>query len=166
MKKKIVAGVLALALLMACGFATGIFGAESGPGSSADPVVTQSYVTAQIDALKKELEDLTAKNQELTAQVESLSEKLETADEFIVVEIPDGGFLEGMSGTEMILRAGIATAVASSDGGVTDLSAATDLKDGASIEKNHLLIIPRSDGRGISCTGLCYVMVKGDYVLR
>ncbi len=218
MKKRLFIIITALALLIAAGFGSGIFGAENTPGSSGDPVVTQSYVKAQTDALKTEnqalrtqVSDLTDLVDTLTGRLDSLSVQLDALkeasgsqtgqdgqtsgqsgqqgqtsgqtgqsgqqgqtepqaqtipDHFVVVEIKNGGVLQGKEGTEMILRAGSASAIASKDGGVTDLTAGADLKDGTKITKNHLLIIPRDDGRGIRCTGLCYVMVKGDYELK
>ncbi len=211
MKKRLFIIITVLALLIAAGLGSGVFGAENTPGSSGDPVVTQSYVKAQTDALKTENQalrtqvgDLSDLVDTLTSRIDSLSAQLDALketsgqsgqdsqssgqsgqqgqtsgqsgqteqqapavpDHFIVVEIKNGGVLEGKEGTEMILRAGSATAIASKDGGVTDLTAGADLKEGTKITKNHLLIIPRDDGRGIRCTGLCYVMVKGDYELK
>lgn len=183
MKKKIIALTLCLCLIGIIGVLSSVSGAESGPGSSLDPVVTKSYVKAQTDELQQQADDLKAENEAVREELESLKKDLEelkenaqtgsgqsgTADasaHFVVVEVPNGGLLIGKEGTEMILRSGSATAVASSNGGVSDLTAGADLKDGVQITKNHYLVIPRDDGRGISCSGLCYVMVKGDYELK
>ena len=85
---------------------------------------------------------------------------------FTVVEVPEGGKLIGEMGTEMILRAGTAVAIDNGADGITDLTSGLDLKSGESVVKNHMLIIPRADGRGISCSTHCYVMVKGGYAIQ
>ena len=85
---------------------------------------------------------------------------------FTVVEVPEGGRLIGEMGTEMILRAGTAVAIDNGADGITDLTSGQDLKSGESVVRNHMLIIPRADGRGISCSTHCYVMVKGGYTIE
>ncbi len=186
MKKVLNWLIVCLCIVGLLGMLSSVSGAESGPGSSLDPVVTQSYVKAQTDALEKELSDLKAENEALRSDLDSIRKDLEAlksgsqegsqggsgqpaqtaAAGFVVVEVPNGGLLVGKEGTEMVLRAGSAAAVASKNGGVSDLTAGADLKDGTQIAKNHYLVIPRDDGRGIQCSGLCYVMVKGDYELK
>ena len=82
---------------------------------------------------------------------------------FVVVEVSEGGKLIGSMGTEIILRAGTAVAIDNGADGITDLSSGADLKSGESVIKNHLIIVPRTDGRGVICTSYCYFMVKGEY---
>ena len=105
------------------------------PGSPGDPLVTQSWVTKYVD--------------ELTA--------LE------VVEVDAGQRLLGGAGTEFILRAGQATIIDSELGGLADVTAGGDLGLGVSVPRNHLLIVPRSDGRGMQATSDIIVMVRGSY---
>ena len=85
---------------------------------------------------------------------------------FVVVKVDAGKSLIGSASAEIILRSGTATAIAGASGGVSDLTGGTDLSTGTDVSKNHLLIIPADDGRGIRCTTTCYVMVKGDYKLQ
>jgi len=83
-----------------------------------------------------------------------------------VVELSPGKSLIGFSGTEIILRSGTARAVDSNLGGLCDVTAGTDLRSGEEIPRNHLLIVPRDDGRGISATSHAIVMVRGKYTLK
>lgn len=137
MKKQFAAGVLLLVLLVA----TAVAWADStDPGSSSDPVVTKSYVDAQIATLKAS-----------------------ASTSFTVIFVESGKTLYGEEGTELILRSGTAVAVDNGTNGLSDLTKATELMSGGTVEKNHLIIVPRDDGRGISAKTDIYVMVKGGY---
>lgn len=125
--------------------AAGIFGAESGAGTAADPVVTKSYV----DQLFASIE-----GNETTSAI------------FEVVELQAGAKILGGAGTEMILRGGKATAIDNGKDGIADLTSGKDLKMDTTIALNHLLLIPKDDGRGMYCTMRSWVMVKGTYTIK
>jgi len=78
-----------------------------------------------------------------------------------VEEVPAGSTVVGESGTELVLRGGQATAVVSELGGLLDVTAGTDIKGGARIPANHLIVVPRSDGRGFYAVTDLILMVKG-----
>lgn len=80
---------------------------------------------------------------------------------FRVVEVPAGQVILGEAGTEMVLRSGKATAIVSPQGGLLDVTGGTDTPQGAQIPANHLIIIPRSDGRGFHAVTNLVLMVKG-----
>ena len=144
MDKKVLTG--ALVLLIALGMVlngAGIFGAESGAGTAADPVVTKSYVD------------------ELFASLSSGSQ----SDLFQVVEVSAGEKLIGGAGTELIVRGGKATAIDNGIDGISDLTAGKDLKTGNAVSLNHLLLVPKDDGRGLYCEARSWVMVKGTYTI-
>jgi len=82
-----------------------------------------------------------------------------------VVELSSGQSLIGYSGTEIILRSGTATVVDSELGGLCD-SLGSDLTKGTQVPKNHLLLVPRDDGRGIKATSNAFVMVRGKFDIR
>lgn len=152
--------LVAAALLAASCFAA-VFADDTVPGTAADPVVSKSYMDAQIAILQTQIDAL-------QDQVEALggSGGQGEAAKFVVVKVDAGKKLIGGASTEIILRSGTATAIAGASGGVADITGGTDLSTGTSVAKNHLLLIPVDDGRGIKCTGTCYVMVKGDYTLK
>lgn len=136
-----------LALFTSQAMADGVGGV---PGSVDDPVVTKSYVDKAIQALGKG---------------SSASSSL------TVVELYPGSTLYGFEGTEFIVRTGQVQAVAGKNGdGLTDLTAGADLGAGASVGHNHLLLIARSDNRGLRLApyyeGVAHIMVRGQYELR
>ena len=83
-----------------------------------------------------------------------------------VVELAPGQALKGFSGTEIILRGGQATIIDSELGGICDATAGIDLRGGEAVPSNHLLIVPRDDGRGIRAQSSVIVMVRGDFVIE
>lgn len=115
------------------------------PGSEGDPVVTKSYVDTQI------------------AQIKGSSG---TSDTYKAVQLKAGQKLIGNEGTEIILRSGEATAVDNGANGVSDITGAKDLMTGYWVAQNHLLLVPRSDGRGITATTDIWVMVRGSYTIK
>lgn len=84
----------------------------------------------------------------------------------LVVEIPAGKQLLGSAGTEIIVRSGSATAIDTLMGGLSDVTGGKDLKKGDPAPANHLLIVPRDDGRGILAVTSLFVMVRGGYTIQ
>ncbi|HHY16979.1 MAG TPA: hypothetical protein GX524_02785 [Firmicutes bacterium] len=83
-----------------------------------------------------------------------------------VVDLSPGNTLIGYSGTEIILRAGKGTIVDSEMGGLCDLTQGVDLRNGSEAPKNHLLLVPRDDGRGIKAASQATVMVRGSFTVK
>ncbi|MGI5838067.1 MAG: hypothetical protein ACOX8W_00165 [bacterium] len=80
-----------------------------------------------------------------------------------VVSVPAGQRLTAGVGTEIIIRDGKAAAVAGTGGGLSDLTAAKDLKAGEVLALNHLLLVPREDGRGFAAVSDVTALVRGQY---
>lgn len=141
LKSVLLAGA-AVVILVGSGFWLGGVAAETGdPGSAVDPLVSKSYVDQQVKALA----DQTS---------------------FQVVNLPKGSTLVGESGTEIVMRAGQVTVLASPLGGLLDVTGGRDLPQGYLAEQNHLLVVPRADGRGVQANHDSVLMVKGAYTLR
>lgn len=83
-----------------------------------------------------------------------------------VVTVPAGKTLIGQAGAEFILRGGRATAIASANGGLSDVTDARDIRQGENVIANHLLVIPRTDGRGLKALTDLFVMVRGAYEIK
>ena len=141
--KRLIAGLVVIAAVFAMTVAAAA--AADTPGSEGDPVVTKSYVDSQIAQLK-------------SGGVSSGTYK--------AVQLTAGQRLIGGEGTEVILRSGEATAIDNGANGVSDVTAGSDLMTGQSIGLNHLLLIPRNDGRGLQAHTEAYVMVRGSYTIQ
>ena len=116
----------------------------AGSGGSDDPLVTRSYVLEQIEKAISSLQG----NQGSGGTYE-----------WQIMELAPGQRLEGIAGTEMIVRAGSAVLVDPSGSGVPDITAGSNVRSGATISLNHQLLIPRTDGRGFVCQGNKNVIV-------
>lgn len=142
------------------------------PGSELDPVVTQSYVDKKFDEIKKDSISNKGKIEQLEKDIEGISKDSGnnnqiTADVFKVVELKKGQTLTAGESTEIIIRSGNVTAIASKNGGISDITQGKDLQTGDKIDLNHLLIIPRSDGRGIEVNlDGTFIMIKGKYEIE
>jgi hypothetical protein len=141
-KRRISVLIVVIALIVT----TIAVGAETyEPGSKDDPVVTKSYVDSKIAEIK--------------AQGTSSAV-------FEAVFVKAGQKLIGGGGTELILRSGTAVAIDNGVDGLSDVTGAKDLLGGNAVSRNHLLLIPRDDGRGISAKTDIWVMVKGSYTIN
>lgn len=141
---KLTRAVLGL-LLAAClvgGMAGGYFwGSRASaqapePGTEQDPLVTKSYVDEAVKPINLE-----------------------------VVELARGKQLVAEAGTEIIVRAGRASVVPGSLGGLADVTVGKDLTSGDA-PLNHLLVVPRSEGRGVKAVTDCVVLVRGGYTIK
>lgn len=132
-----------LAICVVFLFATTIYAVSAQPGTEDDPLVSKSYVDAQIAAMKSA-----------------------AGSNFAVVHVDAGKKVVGGEGTEMIVRAGEAIVYAEGSNGVADLTTGEDLRTGQEAKLNHLLLIPRGDGRGITAGSELYIMVRGSYTIQ
>ncbi len=147
MRSKVVISIGVMLCVVGTVFA--VLGAE--PGSQQDPVVTKSYVDMKIEELR--------------------SSGISINAGFEVITVPNGKKLIGDAGTEVIVRSGTAKAISVTtngiENGLQDVTDGVDIKGNAQIVNNHLIIIPRKDGRGISITSDgVYVMVRGGYTIQ
>ena len=131
--------------------------AFSEPGTERDPLVTLSYVEEKIDQVKEQLK----------FYVDSkISVDTGGGNVLEVVNLSEGQSIIGQAGTEMILRGGKATAIVSNLGGLSDITLGEDIGMNGKLSPNHLLIIPRDDGRGAYATTDAIFLVRGEYEIR
>lgn len=140
----------------------------SEPGSHSDPLVTSGYVDMKIEQLKSYI------NEKLSGIDGNFNEE----GSWQVVEVAADKSLVCKDGTEIILRSGKGEAISkittifengieeTIDNGLTDVTDGKDLKMGANIPQDHLLIVPRDDGRGVYCVSNSFFLVKGDYEIK
>jgi hypothetical protein len=184
--KYIAAGLLAVTIV-SVGITKYSIAASSEPGSSADPVVSKSYVDGKMNELKTLINSGTSNNgnasntsvskdqivSEVLAVVDALygdkssgANTGQTGQAFVPVQLFKGKYLLGGEGTEIILRSGKASAYSENEMGVVDVSLGKELFKGTSLSENHLLIIARNDGRGVYASEDSWFMVKGSYSIK
>lgn len=155
------------------------------PGSEEDPIITLSYVEKRIEQIKyyidQNFETINNDSVAINSQLEELKAKVDQSNlgsnntntsgegvavKFNVVFLKAGSTVILGESSEVIWRSGKATAIASQNGGLSDVTSGIDIPTGEEIPLNHLLIIPRNDGRGASVTVDSYVMIKGAYTIQ
>lgn len=160
LRHKLILLVIAVSMVLSAVYAV------ADPGDSNDPLVTLSYITKTLmpqieDVIDEKIEDaLDGKTQETPD-----SKPTATDNTYEIITAKAGQMLIGDEGTEMILRSGDATIVSGAQGGVSDLTAGLDLTQGAFVPKNHLLLSPRKDTRGMNFITDAVVIVRGEYSL-
>lgn len=130
--------------------------AFSEPGSNTDPLVTLSYVNKAVDQIKLYVDE----------KISNTSGGTSASNELVIVNVKEGEYLIGKAGTELILRGGKAKVVGGPLGGLSDVTKGDDLNHDQAVSHNHLLIIPRSEERGIYATEDAIFMVRGEYEVK
>ncbi len=111
-----------------------------------DPVISLSYL-----------------NEIFMPKVEN---KIKETAVFTVVNVGKGKTFVAKEGCELILRGGKGSVIASKSGGISDTTEGVDLADQTPLPPNHLLIVPRDDGRGFLAETDVILMVKGGYEIK
>lgn len=153
--------------------------AATTPGSDGDPLITSSYLDKKLqeisDSLQNTIKNLQAKIEQNDSNLTVLDKKVEefgkqapggSGSIYEVISLPTGKKLICENSTEVILRSGKAKVVSSNAAGLSDVTTGFDITPGKYVERNHLLIVPRTDGRGVVAQTLCVLMVKGTYSIE
>ncbi len=84
-----------------------------------------------------------------------------------VVKVDPGIRVLASDTGEVILRSGTARVIGNEyNEGISDLTSGVEIKNGELITKDHHLLIPRGDGRGIITETVCYIIYKGLYYMQ
>ncbi len=121
--------------------------AAAAPGTDDDPLVSKSYIDSVVYPY-------------IDNAVASGSGGVS------ILNLKKGQSLYGQAGTELIVRGGTAEIIATSKGGVCDVTSGFDVADGIAAHPNHLHIVPVADGRGLRATSDAIIMVRGSYEVK
>lgn len=162
--------------------------------SSEDPLISLSYLTnifkpeieqeyeervAELEARLSELENTSSIPEENEPIIDTTPETEEpvidtTPDDplaasaaYEVVELTYGDSLYAVSACDIMLRSGSASCIApDASQGIADYTDGYEVYNDQAIVKNHMLLIPRGDGRGIKALSeSVFVMVRGEYTI-
>ncbi len=125
----------------------------ASPGTTDDPLVSKSYV-------EKLINEAFQNNSVITNPAVNTSN---STSNYVPVNVKIGQKLIGEEGTEIILRSGRGFGYVSTESGIVDITQGTEVFNNEEIIKNHMLIIPRDDGRGIRIVEDSWFLVKGGY---
>lgn len=142
---------------------------SSNVGTESDPLVSKSYVDAQIAQLKSQINTSNASTANTTANTTTqvVTNKVVTEEAgYETVSVAVGKRLMGDDGTEIILRAGKGVVYITGKDGISDLTTGQNLVMGDKVQTNHLLVVPRGDGRGVVVSEAAWFLVKGGYTIE
>jgi len=132
------------------------------PGTASDPLVTQRYVDERIASLQAQITALQGQLSGITT-TPGAPEPSQVVP-FTPLFVPRGSTLFAEAGAEIILRSGNAIVVAGPNG-LVDVTAGRDIGNGQAASRNHLLLVPATDGRGLQFTSDAWLMIKGGFVI-
>lgn len=141
MNRKIAFGMVAVVLggaLFFLGY-NGLAAGSGEPGSVSDPLVTRSFVE------------------------EYVGQQLDVGFTWEIANLKAGEMFAGKAGTEVVLRSGRATVVDPTGSGLPNLTRGTNLTDTSAVPSNNLILVPRTDGRGLKATTNIIVMYRGNF---
>ena len=141
--------------------------AVAQPGTANDPLVTQRYVDERIGELQAQIALM-------QAQITALQQGQGTPGgnqvaggqvvPFTPLFVPRGSTLIAEAGVEFILRSGSANVIAGPNG-LVDVTAGRDIGNGQAVSRNHLMLVPATDGRGLSFVTDAWLMIKGGFTI-
>ena len=172
MKKRWPLRALSLVLLLLVLNATVSLAADAG--SSGDPLVTLSYLndTYLSTILNRVDAKITSRNTTIGQQIDQkiaqsggTGSGTTASSSFVLVTLSKGQSLKLELGSEVLLRVGTASCVASSTPGLIDSTAGTTINNGATLTKNHLYMATIEDRSVKATAATVKIMVRGGYTV-
>ena len=134
--------------------------AYAQPGTASDPLVTQRYVDERIAQLQAQITALQNQQGNNHGQPGPTGQVVP----FTPLFVPGGSTLIADAGVEFILRSGTAHVIAGPNG-LVDVTAGMDIANGQPVSRNHLMLVPATDGRGLHFATDSWLMIKGGFVV-
>ena len=142
------------------------------PGSEGDPLVSRSYVDSRINQVIAMINGSGQQSQPAGGGVDAAALKREILSELAVdngaaftpVRAVKGQLILGGEGAEIILRSGRASGFCPGENGLVNATTGIEIFNGFEIPINHLILVPRDDGRGVAVTSdEAWFIIKGGY---
>ena len=153
MKRKFIAG---LEIFFATAAVLATVTAFGAAGSEDDPLVSKSYVDDKINQVLEVVNGGSV----------SLDGAAAAGASYTPVYASVGQIVLGGEGTEIILRSGKGNIYITGVDGLVDSTTGQNLTNGDVATPNHMMIVPRNDGRGVKVTEAAWFLIKGDYTIE
>lgn len=157
MKKKLLIGFEIFIATAATLAAVTAFGAA---GTESDPLVSKSYVDDKINQV------LEIVNGGSVSTDGNIAPAAAAGSSYTPVYASVGQIVLGGEGTEIILRSGKANIYIEGVDGLVDTTTGKNLTTGDTASANHMMIVPRDDGRGVKVTEAAWFLIKGEYTIK
>lgn len=171
--KRVKTILVCAALVVAAGVSAVAVHAYDG---TSDPVISLSYlkqyiqtmVDPQMQSMQQQLAAMEAELEVLRNADPSTDTETPTMEQYTVLHVMKGTVVNASAACDIMLRAGEALAVvpATAQGNLSDYTAGCEITHGQPIPADHMILIPRGDGRGVLVTSAeAYIMIRGEYTI-
>jgi len=133
----------------------------SDNNSSSNSISTQQLTSEVVEVIDKLYADKFAMLEEIAGNAEE-----EKQESFEPVLLLAGQILLGGEGAEIVPRSGVSVAYSENSMGLIDVTSGEELYMGTALSANHLLLVARSDGRGVYAQTDSWFIVKGGYIIK
>lgn len=157
MKKRLFVG---FEIFMATVMVMAVVTAFGAAGSQDDPLVSKSYVD---DKIAQVMEIINGGSVSTDGNINSPTT---VGLSYTPVYASVGQIVLGGEGTEIILRSGKGDIYITGADGIVDSTTGQNLTNGDKATTNHMMIVPRNDGRGVKVTEAAWFLIKGDYTIQ
>lgn len=124
-------------------------------GTESDPLVSKSYVD---DKIEQVLTIINGGSVPVSGET--------AASVYQTVYLSAGQTVLGGEGTEIIMRSGKANIYITGVDGIVDATTGSNLTNGTAAQTNHIMIVPRGDGRGLKAVEGAWFLIKGEYTVQ
>ena len=142
-----------------------------------DPLISLSFLEKfKAEELDPQTDELNKRIAALEAKIEQMERAEDTPETtspvveagYEIVRVTAGMKVLAGDSCDIMLRSGTAVAIAPlATQGLSDYTSGSEILDGEEITINHMMLIPRGDGRGIRITSEeAYIMIRGAYALE
>lgn len=138
-------------------------GITTGGITDGNTLTRINNLEVQTGALQNDVDDSTKRIDFMDTTMLNLSD----GTVWQVVKVDPGIKVLASDTGEFVLRSGTARVIGNEfNEGISDLTSGSEVKNGDLVSKNHHLLIPRGDGRGIVTETVCYIIYKGLYYMQ
>jgi len=138
-------------------------GTSTGVAVDSNTLSRINNLEVQTGALQNDVDDSNKRVDFMDTTVRNLSD----GTVWQVVKVDPGIRVLASDTGEIVLRSGTARVIGNEyNEGISDLTSGIELKNGELLVKDHHMLIPRGDGRGIITETVCYIIYKGLYYMQ
>ena len=138
-------------------------GTSTGVAVDSNTLSRINNLEVQTGALQNDVDDSNKRVDFMDTTVRNLSD----GTVWQVVKVDPGIRVLASDTGEIVLRSGTARVIGNEHNeGISDLTSGAEVKNGELLVKDHHMLIPRGDGRGIITETVCYIIYKGLYYMQ
>ncbi|MEZ0536246.1 hypothetical protein ACAG39_03220 [Caldicellulosiruptoraceae bacterium PP1] len=139
-----------------------------------------TYIDTNIKRIESKINSITNKTNELNNRINNIESNLNnlnnipqvtstfksTKGKYELIKVKKGQIIIFDNSTQFILRSGVALSILPPQTALIDVTSAKDIVNGQNIQRNHLIIVVKDDGRGFKANEDVWCYINGGYKLK